>query len=162
MRKDRRHSIARIVVCAMGLASCASNTRGIPRTPRPSLPLSERYDALSLRIESRALAPDRVTVILYVVPRRALDRLVVDLRSRIPALRVQPSRCVLEGLSPPVSPRSRHPPYALPRVPSCSWVLSRGKSARTSFPLRVHIEDARGADVIEPLSFTATIPGGSR
>lgn len=161
-RRDGRYLLPSLLVCLIGLGACAANSPGAPRVDVSTLPFSARNDSLQIRVEARPLVRGRINVVMDVLPRRRLRRLVIDLTSRRADLRVQPARCVLEGLSPPIAPPSRRPPYALPHVAQCSWVLSDHRWARTPFPLRVHVKNATGRDVIGPFRFTVSLPGESR
>ena len=147
------------LACAICLVSCAAPARDGPTAPISSLPLSIQGEHLSLRAEVRELTPHSVNLVIYLVVRAAIPDVSVEVTSTNPLLHISPAACVLRLLAPPVVVHTTGPPYPLPAVPLCSFVLSA--SGHAIYPLLLRVRDANGADLVKPIETAVVIQGGS-
>jgi hypothetical protein len=149
------------LACAIGLSSCAAPARDGPTFPVSvnGLPLRIQGQHLSLRAEVRELTPDSVNLVIYLIPSAAIPHVSVDVSSSNARLHVSPAGCVLRLLAPPIVVRTNGPPYPLPAVPLCSFVLSASDHA--TYPLRLRVRDANGSDLVRPIETAVVIQGSS-
>lgn len=147
------------LACAIGLSSCAAPARDGPTVPVSGLPLSIQGRPLSLRAEVRELTPHSVNLVIYLVVDAAIPHVNVDVSSSNLLLHVSPARCVLSLLAPPVVTHTTGPPYPLPEVPLCSFVLSASDHA--TYPLLLRVRDANGADLVKSIETAVVIQGST-
>jgi len=143
----------------IGLSSCAAPARDGPTVPVSGLPLSIQGRHLSLRAEARELTPHSVNLVIYLIVDAPIPHASVYVSSTNPLLRVSPASCVLGPLAPPVVTHTTGPPYPLPAVPLCSFVLDA--SAHATYPLLLRIRDANGADLVTPIETAVVIQGST-
>jgi len=123
------------------------------------LPLNIHAKSLSIRADVRELTARSVNLVVYLVVRTAIPQASVDVSSANPLLRVSPAACSLRPLAPPVVAHTDGPPYPLPAVPLCSFVLSASREA--TYPLRLRVRDENGTDLVKPIETAVVIHGGS-
>ena len=145
------------LACAIALASCAVPAQVVPTGPTPELPLSVQGEHLSLRAEARELTPHSVNLVIYLIASAPISRASVHVSSTNPLLHVSPVSCVLSPLAPPVVRHTTGPPYPLPNVPLCSFVLNAPDQA--TYPLLLQVRDANGADLVKPIETAVAIKG---
>jgi hypothetical protein len=144
---------------AIGLSSCAAPARDGWTGPVPGLPLSVQGRDLSLRGEVRELTPHSVNLVIYLIVSATIPRVSVDVSSTNPLLHVSPAGCVLSPLAPPVVVHTTGPPYPLPAVPLCSFVLSASDHA--IYPVLLRVRDANGVDLVKPIATAVAIKGST-
>ena len=147
------------LACAIGLSSCAAPARVGPTVLVSTLPLSIQGQPLSLRAEVRELTPLSVNLVIYLTVDAAIPHVSVDVSSTNPLLHVSPASCVLRLLAPPVVVQTNGPPYPLPTVPLCSFVLSASDHA--IYPMLLRVRDANNVDLVKPIETAVVIQGGS-
>jgi hypothetical protein len=147
------------LACGIGLSSCVAPARDGPTVPVSGLPLSIQGHDLSLRAEVRELTPRSVNLVIYLIARAAIPHVSVDVSSSNARLHVSPAGCVLRLLAPPIGVRTSGPPYPLPAVPLCSFVLSASDHA--TYPLLLRVRDANDADLVKPIEIAVVIQEGS-
>jgi len=147
------------LACAIALASCAAPARDGPTGPVSGLPLSIQGERLSLRAEVRELTPHSVNLVIYLIVGAPIPHASVNVSSTNPLLHVSPAGCVLSRLTPPVVLHTTGPPYSLPAVPLCSFVLNASDHA--TYPLLLRVRDASGADLVKPIETAVVIKGSS-
>jgi hypothetical protein len=123
------------------------------------LPLSIQGQHLSLRAEVRELTPHSANLVIYLVVDAPIPHADVHVSSTNSLLHVSPADCVLSPLSPPVVAHPTDPPYPLPAVPLCSFVLSA--SAPATYPLLLRVQDANGSDLVKPIETAVALQGSS-
>lgn len=155
----RRLALVPILVCAIGLASCAARARVTPTVKISPLPISVQGQSLSLRAEARSLTSTSVNLVVYVVVKAPMPQLSVEVTSSDSLLQIHPGACVLHDVAPPTAVHTNGPPYALPTVPLCSLVLSAPSHANS--PLLIRVRDANGVDLLQPIETTISFKEGS-
>lgn len=154
-----RMALVSVSAAAMLVACTVSAERSRSSAVLP-LPISLRGPTVSLRVDSRPLARGKAVLTIHLTPRVRIEEIAIDVTSADAGLRIDPPRCRLDRLSPPQAIPARGPPYALPAVPICSFVLSATGPATVA--LRIRIRDARGRDLFAPIDTMITTQGVPR
>lgn len=80
----------------------------------------------------------------------------VILRSHAAALSVTPEACRLEAVSPPAAAQAAGPPYPLPAVPLCTFVVSTTAAGR--YHVTITVENTAGRRLLPPVTGTLSFP----
>jgi hypothetical protein len=142
------------VVCLL-VAGCVSAALAGPRAEQ--FPLTQSGSNISLRASTRTLNRDSVSVTVELLASAARPAVKVILRARAAALSVTPKECGLEAVTPPAVAPAAGPPYPLPAVPLCTFVVST--TAAGSYRVTIIIENSAGRRLLPPLTGILSFQG---
>lgn len=145
---------------AMPIAGCesiASTAAGSPPPAARNLPVGIQGGELGYYAESRQLTSRSTAVTVNLVARTSLANVAVTMIPDDAALSVTPAACRFGVLRPPHMAHATRPPYPLPAVPICTFVVTAPSPGR--YPSTLQVRDAKGNDVLTPVKVIVVIKG---
>lgn len=130
------------------LAGGVSASLAAPRAEE--FPLTKRGSDLSLRASTRPLTGHSVSVTVELLASAALPAMKVILRPHAAALSVTPGDCRLQAVNPPAVAPAAGPPYPLPAIPLCTFVVSTTAAGR--YRVTITVENSAGRRLLPPLT----------
>jgi hypothetical protein len=148
-------------VAAVGcllLAGGVSVSLAAPRAEE--FPLTRSGPDIKVRASTKPLTGHSVSVTVELLASAALPAVKVILRPRAAALSVTPADCRLQAVNPPAVAPAAGPPYPLPAIPLCTFVVSTTAAGR--YRVTITVENSAGHRLLPPLtgilSFEGTDP----
>lgn len=145
---------------AMPIAGCESIASTAADSPPPAawnLPVGIHGRELSYYAESRQLTSRSAAVTVNLVARTSLANVAVTVIPDDAALSITPAVCKLNVLRPPRVAHATRPPYPLPAVPICTFVVMAPSPGR--YPSTLQVRDATGDDLLTPVKVIVVIKG---
>ena len=137
------------------LISCKSTAPTLSASP--DFPLFESGSALHMRASSKELTPYSAAVTVELVAKAIFPDVSVSVVSGDSALSVTPTACHLLILKPPTIEHALRPPYPLPAIPLCTFIVTA--RAPGQYPVVIHVEGTNGKTVLSPVAGVVTFKG---
>lgn len=137
------------------LISCKSSAPTFSTSP--DFPVFESGPALHMRASSKELTPYSTAVNVELVAKTIFPDVNVSVTSRDSALSVTPTVCHLLALKPPTIEHASRPPYPLPAIPLCTFIVTARLPGR--YPMVIHVEGTNGKTLLSPLVGAVEIKG---
>lgn len=139
-------SVAAVIWLMVAGSACAN----VAAARAERFPLTQRGSGISLRASTKSLTDHSASVTVELVTSAARAAVKVTLRSRAAALSITPKECGLEAVNPPAIAPAAGPPYALPAIPLCTFVVSTTAPGR--YRVTITVEDSAGRRLLLPLT----------
>jgi len=156
---NRQHILSLLAFIALmtGCVSTASTASVSVLAASQNLPVSIQSDLISYRAESRQLTGRSAAVTVELVTKTPLRNISVTVSAANSTLSVTPTVCKFNVLSPPHVTHATRPPYPLPAVPLCTFVVTAPSPGR--YPMTLQIRDSEGSDLLKPVNAVVVIQG---
>lgn len=124
----------------------------------PELPLTTGSGSLTARVSTRDLTATSAALTVDLVATEHLSGIAVTVSSDdAAALSVTPAVCRKTTLDPPHTSQGRHPPFALPAVPFCTFVATAPRAGR--YRITIQFDDGSGKPLLPAMHATILIGG---
>jgi len=149
--------LATLIPLLSGCVSIASTPSLSVLDATQNLPVSFHGNVVSYRAESSQLTGRSAAVIVELFTKSSLHDIAVAVLALNPAVSVTPVACKFKVLRPPHVAHATRPPYPLPAVPLCTFVVTAPSPGR--YPMTLQIRDSGGSDLLKPMNVVVVIKG---
>lgn len=150
-----RHLLSLLLLSGLLFGGCKSNAPVLSASP--DFPVFASGPALHVRASSRELTPHSAAVTVELVAIKVFLGVSVAVVSDNPALSVTPTACHFVALKPPAIEHAPRPPYPLPAIPLCTFIVTAHSPGR--YRVRIHVEGANGITLVSPIVGAVKIKG---
>lgn len=156
---NRQHILSLFAFIALmtGCAPTASTTSVSVLAAPQNLPVSIQSDLISYRAESRQLTGRSAAVTVELVTKTPLQNVTVTVIAADSTLSVTPTACKFNVLNPPHLAHAARPPYPLPAVPLCTFVVTAPSPGR--YPITLQVRTPERGDLLKPVNAVLVIKG---
>jgi hypothetical protein len=144
------------VAVVFGLLVAGCGAVSFAATHATKFPLTESGPELSLRATSKALTGHSASVTVQLTTLHAQEVKVI-LTSRAASLSVTPRECQLHAAPPSTVTHTTGPPYSLPVIPLCTFVVSASAAGR--YHITLIILDSVGRNLLPPVTGILSFEG---
>lgn len=153
---NRQHILSLLAFIAL-MTGCASAASVSVLAAPQNLPVSIQSDLISYRAESRQLTGQSAAVTVELVTKTPLQNVTVTVIAADSTLSVTPTACKFNVLNPPHLAHAARPPYPLPAVPLCTFVVTAPSPGR--YPITLQVRTPEKGDLLKPMNAVLVIKG---
>lgn len=145
------------VVGGLLIIGCTAHPSESP--PHQDFRLIQSGSGLSVSASSRRLTDNSAAITVELVASTTFSGVEVILTPDYAALSVAPAECNFPVLKPPVVEHVSHPPYPMPVIPLCTFIVS-ARSAGNYF-VTIEVKDVLGKQLLPPLRGIVSVKGAA-